>query len=476
MTAEPVPPGLPGNALLDRMRFAADPLADEVAAKITGHWEARPLPAGDPANAPPFERLARATRMLEGLPTNAGLAAWSPAPDPQFPDLAPLLSAYVAAAHQLPPWHNATKLMRAETLFYDYGLLSCTMQFCAALPECYVAPDLSTVLQITGQLVQRTDHRVRATAAMIFPVMLKGGLTHGDGCGVRQVLKVRLIHAVIRNLILHGDPAQAKEAVARTAQTDSDAGMYEALYSHGWNLAADGLPCNQEELAYILLTFGYVYLRSLRRLGIGLPSADEEAYLHCWNVTGHLLGVDTSLMAHTMDEAQALFTRMQQRARARSHLPDPRPALGRALVGDMAANIPLALFKPFGTLMTRYLCGAQTAIDIGIGINGPQPLSSRVVFAVMMGLARVTDSVARWFSPQFSIARFLTRLVGYPLMAHYLMDQTRPLKLPEALHGQMNAMLGQWSTDPHAPRWLNALERRCTGRSGPGRVNTTPAR
>ena len=474
MTAEPAPLGPPGNTLLDRMRFATDPLADEVAAKITGHWEALPLPACDPANALRFERLARATRMLEDLPANAGLAAWSPAPDPQFPDLAPLLSAYVAAAHQLPPWHNAAKLMRAETLFYSYGLLSCTMQFCAALPECYVAPDLSAVLQITGQLVQRTDHRVRATAAMIFPVMMKGGLTHGDGYGVRQVLKVRLIHAVVRNLILHGDPAQAKVAVAQAAPASPGAGMFEALYNHGWNLAADGQPCNQEELAYILLTFGYVYLRSLRRLGIGLPGADEEAYLHCWNVTGHLLGVDAGLMAHTMDEAQALFTRMQQRARARSHTPDPRPALGRALVGDMAANIPLALFKPFGTLMTRHLCGAQTAADIGI--NGPQPLSSRLLFATMMGLASVTDRVVRRFAPQFSIARFLTRLVGYPLMAHYLMDQTRPLKLPEALHDQMNALLGQWSADPHAPRWLNALEQRCTGRSAPGKVSTTPAR
>ena len=463
MPTPPATSAIPSNELLDRMRGVADPLADDVAAHIAGAWETQPLPAGHPANQLRFERLNCATRMLDSLPANAGLAGWSPAPDPRFPDLAPLLARYVADTHRLPAWYREDQVMRAETLFYDYGLLSCTMQFCAALPECYVAPDLSTVLQITGQLVQRTDHRVRATAAMIFPVMMKGGLTHGDGQGVRQVLKVRLIHAVVRNLILHGNPSQAHTLSAAAAPAAPGAGMFEALYSHGWSRDADRLPCNQEELAYTLLTFGYIYLRSLRRLGLGLPRADEEAYLHCWNVTGCLMGVDESLMAHSMAQADALFERLQQRARARPpQRPDPRPLLGRALMQDMADNMPLDVLKPFGTLMTRYLCGPQTAADVGL--NGPLPLASRLAFAVLMGLARVTDAVVRLVLPQFSIARFLTRLVGYPLVARYLLSQTRPLKLPDALLGQMNSMLGQWSRDPQAPDWLNKLEHRLTQR------------
>lgn len=455
---------LPTAAELDRLRLAADPLADDAAQRIAGTWEDAPLDADHPAVAQRFARLASATRLLNGLPANGALAGWTPAPDPQFPDLGPLLANYVAAAHRLPAWHDAASIMRAEQSFFSYGLLSCTVQFCAALPECYVAPDLSTVLRITGQLVQHTDHRVRATAAMLFPVMMKGGLAEGRGLGVRQMLKVRLIHAVVRNLILHGHPSQARPLLVRLRAEDPDAGMFEALYNHGWNLSAEGLPCNQEELAYILLTFGYVYLRSLRRLGLALTADDERAYLHCWNVAGSLLGVDERLMAWTMVDAQALFALLQQRARARPHDPDPRPALGQALMADIAANTPVRLLKPFGTLMARHLCGAQTAHDIGIA--GAQPLAARLAFAVMLGLARAVDALVRLFVPRFSIIRFLTRLVGYPLMARYLMSQTRPLALPQESQQQINTMLAEWDSDPQAPTWLNALERRWTGRAG----------
>jgi hypothetical protein len=44
------------------------------------------------------------------------------------------------------------------------------------------------------------------------------------------------------------------------------------------------------------------------------------------------------------------------------------------------------------------------------------------------------------------------------------MDQTRPLKLPAALLGQINDAMGDWHTDRKAPKWVNALERRLTGR------------
>ncbi|MEB0178442.1 oxygenase MpaB family protein, partial [Undibacterium sp. CCC3.4] len=75
-------------------------------------------------------------------------------------------------------------------------------------------------------------------------------------------------------------------------------------------LGEDGLPCNQEELAYTLLTFGYVFLRSLRTLGLGLAQEDELAYLHTWNVVGHILGIRRELMAETMEQAEALFNQM----------------------------------------------------------------------------------------------------------------------------------------------------------------------
>jgi hypothetical protein len=64
--------------------------------------------------------------------------------------------------------------------------------------------------------------------------------------------------------------------------------------------------------------------------------------------------------------------------------------------------------------------------------------------------------------PRFSITRALVRIVGYQFMSRVLMNQTRPLQLPDQLLNQMDDTLASWSDDPYAPAWLNRLEDRFT--------------
>ncbi|TAF69260.1 MAG: bifunctional aminodeoxychorismate synthase component I/aminotransferase, partial [Curvibacter sp.] len=52
----------------------------------------------------------------------------------------------------------------------------------ARIHEAIAAGDLYQ-LNYTAQLEARTEHRIRATAAMIFPVMMRGGLTAPQGGG-----------------------------------------------------------------------------------------------------------------------------------------------------------------------------------------------------------------------------------------------------------------------------------------------------
>jgi hypothetical protein len=213
------------------------------------------------------------------------------------------------------------------------------------------------------------------------------------------------------------------------------------------------------------MTFHYAFLRGLRSLGLGLPEEDEEAYLHAWNVVGHLLGIERALMPDTMAAAEALFARMKARGIEAKPLPDSRPALGKALMQTMENAIPLRLFKPFPVLLTRYLCGRKTAGVLGI--NGPVSWLSQLLFAGLMLLVRGIDTVARRFSPGFSVSRLVTRAVGYRMTARILMDQTRPLKIPGALLIQVNAAMRGWETDAKAPRWMNQLEARLAGRNPP---------
>ena len=512
------------NELLDRMHYNADPLADHTIAAILGEWSlpssASPVlsvsaavnTAIPPAAAaveysaqwlPEWQKLLMVNRIFEDWTDNKSLLAWSgqgsgaiTEAEPTIPpEIAEPLRAYVQAAQSLPLWADINKIARAEELFMDYGALSVTLLFCSSLPECYVIPDLAEVLHTTGQLEKHTEHRIRATGAMIFPVMMRGGLTHPDGGGIAQIFKVRLIHATVRNLILRGTP---ESAVATLGSGQNSVGMgvipplpvltaapdmHQVLFAHGWKLGEDGLPCNQEELGYTLLTFGYVFLRSMRKLGHALSTTDEEAFLHAWNVMGYFLGIERALMPDTMAQAETLFTLMQARGRqhhdadkrrdcdqhAAVKTPkkrvdyDPRPALGAALMGAMKKVIPISVIKPFPVMLTRYLCGPATSKDLGL--TGVISMLSRLLFTSFMLTVRVIDTLGRLVYPGFSIALFITRILGYRFMKQMLMDQTRPLKLPQSVKERVNTMMSHWGERVQEPVWVHSLENYLSGKN-----------
>ncbi len=461
------------NERLAHMQFLADPLADQTLSAVVG---APGVVASGVGKNLAIERITLVNRQFGAWVSNQSLLNWPLAPTGLPPETVTALQAYLRDGHELPAWADPAKIERAEALFMDYGALSCTLLFCSSLPECYVVPDLADVLHISGALEQHTEHRIRATAAMIFPVMMHGGLLMPNGSGIAQILKVRLIHASIRHLILRGSPASALAAlddkrhlpgagvIAPLVAAGQNSNMHEALFAHGWKTGEDGLPCNQEELAYTLLTFGYVFLRSLRTLGLALKPADEEAYLHAWNVVGHVLGIRRELMADSMPQAQALFAQMQMQARQRAPLADPgadvRPALGQALMAAMENAIPFKILKPFPVLITRYLCGAATANEIGV--NGRVSWFAKLLFAVFMLSTRVIDSLVRLLLPEFSISRLITRVLGYHFMSKVLLDQTRPLKLPAHVLNDVKNAMQTWSEDAKAPDWMNKLEDKLT--------------
>ena len=474
MALPEVPSVIPTTTVYDpaTMRYRADPLADATIAAIVGNWE---LPAGEAnlqtllaLNADRMRHLQTATVLLNTWTHNAALVDWSP-PDGTSPHIAEALRAYLDAARGLPEWSDPAKITRGENVFTEHGPLSVMSLFCASLPDCYIQPKAAAVLQISGQLTTNADYRIRSTAAMVFPVMLRGGLTTPEGLGVAQTLKVRLIHATIRNLMLHGAPEAMVNAVVQPLGNPAAhaplQSMHGAFLANGWNVARDGLPSNQEQLVFTLLTFHFVFLRAMRTLGIGVSAEDEEAYLHCWNVVGYLLGIEPKWMPFTYADAERLFLDIQTACLADNVYPggtDARPALGAALMGYMSDSIPFKLLKPFPALFTRYLCGGVVAD--ALGISNRQPLVSRILFAVLMSVSRLIDSMVRLVVPQFSLSRMFSRVIGYHLLTSFLMDQTRPLKLPTRLLTQMHATVGTWDDDAKAPRWLNRLEDRLTVR------------
>lgn len=124
--------------------------------------------------------------------------------------------------------------------------------------------------------------------------------------------------------------------------------------------------------------------------------------------------------------------------------------------------IPILILKGFPVLMTRYLCGTVCAHEVGV--SEKVSWVSCAFFALGMTVTRAIDAVIRWVLPEFSIARPITRVMCYHLMSRVLLDQTRPLKLPQHLLNQVTRAMSNCSDDAKASGWLNSIEDKLTQR------------
>jgi len=310
MSAATPPPWT--DALLDQMRQAGDPLADHVIAEL--------FAAGD---------ITPVNNLMKSLITNE-----FPVPD-GFPEA---VRDYLAQTNALPGWTDPGLIKAGEQLFWRFGPQFIVILTTYALPFCYVGKNGVQVLALTTRLLTNPTRRILETAQLLIDVMQPGGLTTDQGRGRRTVQKVRLMHAAVRKL---------------------------APMAPGW-AAQYGSPVNQEDLAGTLMAFSWVSLNGLQKLGIAVPQADQEAYLHCWRIVGYLLGIRDEMLPQDTASAEALSMAI---ARRQFGPCAEGQEMTKALV-DMLANIvPGNLFRHVPELLIRYFLGAQWAGWLGIAEN-----------------------------------------------------------------------------------------------------------
>ncbi|HKP96022.1 MAG TPA: oxygenase MpaB family protein [Fibrobacteria bacterium] len=300
------------DTLLDGMRQSGDPLADAVIGDFLGAGEIPELNA-----------------MLGKLHANMSDPAGFP----------PRLAAYLEESARLPAWADPARIERAQRLFTLHGPVFGLVMLFKSLPILYAGgKGGSQVLAMTGQLHNHYRRRASETLRFILDVMEPGGLGP-SGKGIRTAQKVRLMHAAIR-------------AYASAAP--------------GWKgrLPAWGLPINQEELAGTLLAFSTVTLDGVRAMGLSVSRKDAEAYLHAWEVIGHILGIDPRLYPRDTANARFLWKAVARRNFCRTEE-------GLMLIRDhqefLAELIPSNLIDRSIPTLLRYLMGrkiSDTVLDL----------------------------------------------------------------------------------------------------------------
>lgn len=231
-----------------------------------------------------------------------------------FPDdkvIRAALKKYFTQATQLPDWVDAKKLELGCRVFQDHLFTGFMILGCASLPICYVCrPDVK-VLSFTRRLIDDAPKRIVETSQMVTDVLSTGGLKIEGGRlagqGVQSILKIRLIHASVRHLLVHKKQLLAAHKhthvnsknflLAYVLDSEQDqCCWYGKCKPDAWDIKADGIPINKEALAETLLTFSFLILRGLKRIGVHLNASQQNAYLHTWNIAGYILGVDESFL------------------------------------------------------------------------------------------------------------------------------------------------------------------------------------
>jgi len=210
------------------------------------------------------------------------------------PRIATAVTKFLEATAAVPPAHSAEAVVAGNRLFEDNAVFGFVGLGCASLLECYCWTIEAEVLGLTHGLVQNIARRIPETAMFVLDVMSEPTLGEGaapDARGLAAIRKVRLLHALIRWLIVM-DPAEA----SRVFEGPLKGNPFFNLADTDWPVAKKGTPISQAFLAGTLLTFSLTIIDSMRRMWVPLGAEDAADYLHRWKVIGFKLGVDQDLL------------------------------------------------------------------------------------------------------------------------------------------------------------------------------------
>jgi hypothetical protein len=182
--------------------------------------------------------------------------------------VSPALKALLAQVAAWPTWADAATLDEGARAMQSTGLHGMRVLRDAGLMAGYQASAINQTLLQTGALQDGAQRRVAHTTAWWMDVTEVGGMRPG-AAGFEMTLKVRLMHAMVRQRLLRGET---------------------------WSTAQWGLPVNQLDMQATYLAFSVVHLIALQTTGMWLSGGQREAVMHLWRLIGWVMGVEEGLL------------------------------------------------------------------------------------------------------------------------------------------------------------------------------------
>lgn len=364
------------DQLLDELRKAGDPVADDLAAQYLGHGR-------NPADL---------FRVVVGHP---GASKGGTDGDPLGGEVNSLTDPNVAAwldqRPELPEWAVPERLERGSHFYSAHGIPLGIGLFLASLPLAYASHDGVQVLALTARLETNARRRILETAQFVIDVTKPRALVPG-GQGYETARHVRLVHAGVRQLITND---------TRIPLTD-DPSVWPR-WDPAW-----GMPVNQEHLLGAMISYSSSLLKVLDKFHARYNPDAAEDYCLLWSTVGWLLGIDESILPLT----RADLDRLEPIIRARNEKASAAGVeLTKALLETVRSFAKMPVLKnaywPGSTTIpvaiTRMLIGDDTADLLELPKS---KWASRFVHAARPPKHRISLGLAR-----FRVLRLMVRRV-----------------------------------------------------------------
>lgn len=279
-----------------------------------------------------------------------------------YDGLPSIFQTYFKENQNIPNWVNKDLIKTAEQLFLDIGPLYSACLLCRALPIGYSSLKTVKVLTSTGYLStdikQGTAKRLLETTQFIFNVMEEGTFLT-DSRGIKHILKVRFLHALIRNHLL----------------------------KHNWDVGKYDIPINQEDMAGTILTFSVGAIMGLEQINVKLSIEEKNALVHYWAIIGDLIGVDNKLLPQHYNEAEELYLKILHHQAAYS---TDGVQLTNALCNFIRGFLPVKYIPKFPEYLLHYLIGNNKFSQI-IGVEAPQNYKDKFLFSSIIQYFRLLN-------------------------------------------------------------------------------------
>jgi len=193
-------------------------------------------------------------------------------------DAPPLLVKFFDSLNNPPDWLDTAAFVPGIRMFHRNSRVVLVGFVGGVLVEGF-ATNISKSFFITGRLRDQGVRRLKQNNRHMLESFLPGGLDR-QGDGLKLSVRVRIIHAQLRQLLKESDD---------------------------WDSDAWGLPLSAAHLGYSITAFSARLLKHMKGLGATFDEEERASFMAVWRYIGYLMGIPETILFKNEDEALRVF-------------------------------------------------------------------------------------------------------------------------------------------------------------------------